>query len=509
MKNKTIHFVFNEDKKDDKLGAFNTRITKLGPVWTVPRDIDSFLQCISVLDKSHNITIWVHLGAQELNDADQYDGNVWVQDIFSKKFDALITKKLRFISRPGFRHPFLHIDLPTEKIALPVIQITEVDKGFDDESKFILINELVLIEGKNINFEEDSILRIPLNSPFLVKFLQENKIDEINKSLCSMKDFLLKISEQSELLWHEALLKLIDFDKNNPFQNKFWEFKKDILTKSFVLDPAESNYGMTISKNFDMVTEDVKLNALNKQWEIKLNFFYALFEREKSIKDGFEWTNAPNEAAALYVLHEALHQEHKLDYRTVNGIGNFPKTVEIADYQADAFAVIIEFCRYYFDGKSDNLTTKLLREKIVRIIRIAIETTFSFNPLGQLSGIQVRRVNRYLIWFYQIGMIEKYIIDSIPLTDSLAEILNILSVKPVIEISGPALYVNKAKDRILYDLNDYNRHDEELVIFKDNTIERFGKTRDFQLETLIEGFKKSNYKIIYDYISNLFWSKTS
>ena len=90
----------------------------------------------------------------------------------------------------------------------------------------------------------------------------------------------------------------------------------------------------------------------------------------------------------------------------------------------------------------------------------------------------------------------------------MTEILNILSVKPVIEISGPALYVNKAKDRILYDLNDYNRHDEELVIFSDNVIKRFGKTRDFKIETLIEGFKTSNYKIIYDYISNLFWAKT-
>ena len=514
MNNRIIHFVFNEDIENDTLGSFTTSISNIGiPVWPVPYDISTFQTCLKALGSSYKISVWIHIQANDQTEQKQklnkLKGIFFFSKEFYKAFGIEIAKKVRFVTRLPVpeNEKFKSVSLDESSVSVPVFVDTAVDKECLKKEWLINVGD-IKIKDDETDTEDDSILRIPSSSPFLVKFLQENKIDEINKSLCSTKDFILKISEQSEIFWHEALLKLIGFDKPNPFQNKYWEFRKDVFTNFFVLNSADANYEETISKNFANIEEDVKLNTNRKQWEIKLNFFYAIFEREKNIKDGFDWAKAPQEASALYVLHEALHQEHKLDYRTVRGIGNFPKTVEDADYQADAFAVVIEFCRYYYENKSNTLTSKLLREKIVRIIRIAIETTFSFNPLGQLSGIQVRRVNRYLIWFYQIGLIEKRITDSISFSEALKEILNILSVKPVIEISGPALYVNKAKDRILYDLNDYNKHEEELVIFKDNIIERYGKTRDFRLETLIEGLKTSNYKIIYDYISNLFWSKT-
>ncbi|MCX6319891.1 MAG: hypothetical protein NTW29_21610 [Bacteroidetes bacterium] len=514
MNNRIIHFVFNEDIENDTLGSFNTSISNIGiPVWPVPYDISTFQTCLKALGSGFKVSIWVHIQANDQTEQKQklnkLKGILFLSKKFYKAFGIDISMKVRFVTRLPVpeQEKFKSVLLDDQTISVPVFVDTAVDKECLKADWLVNVSDIKIKDDES-DTEDDSILRIPSTSPFLIKFLQENKIDEVNKSLCSTKEFLLQISEQQDKLWHEALLRLIGFDMPNPFQNKYWEFNKDVFTNSFTLNSTDTNYVETISKNFSDIEEDVKLNAAKKQWEIKLNFFYAIFEREKNIKDGFDWANAPQEASALYVLHEALHQEHKLDYRTVSGIGNFPKTVEDADYQADAFAVIIEFCRYYFENKSGTLTSKSLREKIVRIIRIAIETTFSFNPLGQLSGIQIRRVNRYLIWFYQIGLIEKRITDSISLTVALTEILNILSVKPVIEISGPAMYVNKARDRILYDLSDYNRHDEELVIFKDNVIERFGKTRDFKLETLVEGFKKSNYKIIYDFISNLFWAKT-
>jgi hypothetical protein len=513
MNNRIIHFVFNEDIESDSLGSFNKSISDIGlPVWPVPYDVTTFQTCIKTLGSSYKISIWIHLQANDKTDQkvklDKLPGILFFSK-FYKSFGVELSKKVRFVTRLPVpeSEKAKNLKLDEHLISVPVFVDTAVDKECQKKEWLVDVGN-IKIKDDETDTEDDSILRIPSNSAFLVEFLQRNKIDEINRYLCNVKEFLSKINLQPDKLWHEALLSLVEYKERNPFQGKYWDFKKDIFDRTFILDKKAIGYAETVCKDFSKIEHDVRLNSTTKQWEIKVNFFYALFERVKFIKDGFDWTNAPEEASTLYVLHESLHQEHKLDYRTVAGIGNFPKTVEDADYQADAFAIVIEFCRFYFESNRSNLTAKSIREKLVRIIRIAIETTFSFNPIGQLSGIQVRRVNRYLIWFYQIGLIEKRITDSLATSIAFSESLNILSAKPIVEISGPGLYVNKSKDRLLYDLNDYNRHVEELVIFKDNVIERYGRTNNFRIESLIEGLKTSNYNTIYNYFSTLLWSKS-
>ena len=62
------------------------------------------------------------------------------------------------------------------------------------------------------------------------------------------------------------------------------------------------------------------------------------------------------QAGRLFLFHEALHyssEGHRLTSEVANGIGQFPKVIEEADYQAKVWALPSEYkyCSLYETGK--------------------------------------------------------------------------------------------------------------------------------------------------------------
>ncbi|MCD0471824.1 SAVED domain-containing protein [Flavobacterium sp. JAS] len=190
------------------------------------------------------------------------------------------------------------------------------------------------------------------------------------------------------------------------------------------------------------------------------------------------------QAARLFFFHEALHyskEGHRLTREVANGIGQFPKVIEEADYQADVWGLLTEYkyCSVYEGGR----LKKGLKSFFCDAIETAVETMWSFVDTGnELNIIQVRSMNRFLNWYWQWVLIEN--IDG---PGTLEEIVMILLDKPVIEFAGAQMELRGY--RTYYKLNAKNYNNYQLAAFTRNKVFRFSPNL---IQDITDGFKNLN-----------------
>jgi len=250
--------------------------------------------------------------------------------------------------------------------------------------------------------------------------------------------------------------------------DKFWKNLPSISETSLKGDEI----------NFELKTVSDGFYWKLGKWYIDDHFFVALNKRLNNLE-------AIKKANRLFLFHEALHyKKHKLTTTTANNIGSFPKVLETADYQADVYGLLNEYSYALKAGHS----TGDLKSFFLSNIDVATETMWSFDDRGkELEDMQIRRVNRYLIWYWQYVLIE---ING----NNLDDIVRILEDKPVIEING--LKTKELNNRFFYDLNRRNSRYLEIGIFKDNEVARHGSASNMPIESLIEGLKQLNGELI-------------
>jgi hypothetical protein len=214
------------------------------------------------------------------------------------------------------------------------------------------------------------------------------------------------------------------------------------------------------------------------QWHVDDNFFASLAKRITTESEVLS-------AIRLFLFHEALHyKRHRLTDLTTTNIGSFPKVLETADYQADVYAL---FNEYGYHVKMNGPVTDL-REFFMSAIRTATETMWSFDDNGEpLEEIQIRRLNRYLNWYWQYSRIEN---DG----QDINSILAILEEKPVIELNG--LKTKEENNRFFFILEKRRDQPLELAVFYNNQIIRDGSATNLVIEVLVQGVKEKKGDLI-------------
>lgn len=190
------------------------------------------------------------------------------------------------------------------------------------------------------------------------------------------------------------------------------------------------------------------------------------------------------QAGRLFFFHEALHYSsdgHRLTREVANGIGQFPKVIEEADYQADVWALLTEYkyCCLYEPEKLKNG----IKQFFCNAIETAVETMWSFMDTGiELSVIQIRGMNRFLNWYWQWTLVE-----NIKEQGSLKEIVQILLDKPIIEFAGIPLDLRGY--RTYYKLNARQQVGMQLAAFAKNRVYRFAPN---EIQNIVDGFRQLN-----------------
>lgn len=247
-----------------------------------------------------------------------------------------------------------------------------------------------------------------------------------------------------------------------------------LLDTSFILDDEVVAFQFFEDKN---------------SWGIGNRLINGVFQKSNGDK------SIVHRSMRMLLFHEGMHYwKHGLNDATANGIGRFPKILEEADYQADVWAMLYEY-RYSKLYHADEV--KPINIFFRDLVKIALQTMWSFDDEGtELNLLQIRRVNRYLIWYWQLLRLED------KRTKSIQDIAQIFSETPLIELKG--LLPKTEGQRVYYRLDKFEVSDLEVGLLWKNKIIRTGNLGHFRIEYLIDRFRKRDHNGIKSVLRGLY-----
>lgn len=286
--------------------------------------------------------------------------------------------------------------------------------------------------------------------------------------------FIKNLNDKPKGNWFDYLSTDVDWSS---FNVPYWRYLEPLVANELLVQDKINQKNITVANGFDY-------DQTVYEWSIDTSVFVALLKRLKE-------EVLVNKAGRLFLLHESLHYSfHNINKQVADGIGSFPKVIEESDYHADVYALFHDYAwSKLYDDKFDEQAYK---SWFIETIHIMIETMWSFDDTGEdLKEIQIRRMNRFLIWYWQSIRI-KY-------ANSIKQVVDILSEKPIIEFSG--LLIKASSQRIFYNLEKMAGSIGEMAVYANGKVIR---TTPPNYVKLIEGFKKLDGKMINDALEMLY-----
>lgn len=210
-------------------------------------------------------------------------------------------------------------------------------------------------------------------------------------------------------------------------------------------------------------------------WEIDDHWLARLAKR---IPDKEERARALRQL----VLHEAIHRgPQALTRSTSVEIGRFPRVLEEVDYHADVWAMLHELALTESQGGVD---LDRSADFFSRLILLGTETMWAFDDGPPLADIQIRRLNRYLIWYWQYLQLERAMKDP---KMKLPDVVSLLADKPILELAGPPIVTRD--QRVHFDLDPKRSRVPELAIYHQGKLFRHGERLDFSIASLLHAVR--------------------
>ena len=340
----------------------------------------------------------------------------------------------------------------------PYVQTYQFDR--DQLPKY---KEAVLI-SKEVND------RIPLTDEDK-KVAESIREDWENQLQGKIKPFINTITGKEFQNWIETICGPDEYNRVRPHLKLPWTEVTDI-SRTSLADDKISLVERNVEDGFEYIE---KTNT----WILDDGFLSGLKKRLAKNPN-----TDLNQAGRLFFFHEALHYSkngHSLTREIANGIGQFPKVIEEADYQADVWGLLTEYsyCKIHEPEKIE----AGLKNFFCNAIDTAVETMWSFMDDGaDLNSVQIRAMNRFLNWYWQSIKIE-----ALAGQGTLEEIVCILFDKPTIEFAGAQMSLRA--HRTYYKLNVRQQGILQLAAFMKNRVYRFAPN---DIQGIVDGFRQMN-----------------
>lgn len=283
------------------------------------------------------------------------------------------------------------------------------------------------------------------------------------EELAEMKKAIATLRDRGGLTWIDNAFPGHDAGFGESFR---------ALDKVYETPLAESEVDLVITD----VAEGFAYNAETRTWEISDGLLHAIGRRLAS-------DDERRLALRLFLLHEAIHQgKHRL--RGGLQIRRFPKVVEELDYQADTWAFLHEVVMSRLSADGSDLSA--IRLGLLQVIKAAISTFWAFDSAADPSRMKIRRVNRYLIWYWQRLQIEA-------LDDGDVEgHLRVMANKPIVEVAGAQ--VRMVGDRVFFFLDEVSN--AEIALLSRSQLFRFGHGNGSQVADVFKGIRERSDETI-------------
>ncbi|RKG78339.1 SAVED domain-containing protein [Corallococcus sp. CA049B] len=204
-------------------------------------------------------------------------------------------------------------------------------------------------------------------------------------------------------------------------------------------------------------------------------------------------------ALRLLTLHEFAHRgPQTLTGSSSREIGRFPKVLEEIDYQADVWAMLHEYALTLLQNPRE---AEDVRAFFMNLVRIATNTMWAFDD-GERSQteFQIRRLNRYLIWYWQYLLLERGV--GAGRETSLEFVLGLLFNRPVIELAGPNVHTHG--ERVFFALDRDHLNVPELATYHQGKLFRHGSRADFSLTELMARVREHDGKGVLTILRSAF-----
>lgn len=185
-------------------------------------------------------------------------------------------------------------------------------------------------------------------------------------------------------------------------------------------------------------------------------------------------------AVRLFMFHESLHfKTHRMGTDSAIDVGSYPKVLETLDYQSDVYALLHEYAYTCF---LEGTTAPAPQVVFSDCIDIMLDTMWAFDAQSPRDQMQMRRINRYLIWYLIDLRIEH---DN---CKSIDDILDILHIKPEIEIKGLTIVPNN-QGRVFASFSKPEISKLGIAVVHEHRLHRFGhESGGLDLGALVKGF---------------------
>lgn len=316
---------------------------------------------------------------------------------------------------------------------------------------------------RHFEFSEDDAERIQFRRNFFEYHLKETKkaLSKINKS-----------SEEPN--WFRHLFSRSEIN-DCLFDSSVWNSLSPINETNF-----ESSHFVYVPHNI-LHSDETSMTLLKNTWYLPNNFVHSLEET-------FE--NRENDMAVAIELlwfQEILKSEtHDVHSDNAHELARYPMILQEIDYQSDVYSLLNLYKRY--NVHSDKASAFFLKT-----IELHLKSMWSSDLLDHSDEMELRRVNRYLIWYYHLNMIREK-------TLSLEDILELLSRKPLIELRLVGV-TTPDQSKITIEFRQSNESELAIAAFHKNRI--ITSRQQLPMNQLIEGFKNKDSAAI-DSIMNQF-----
>jgi hypothetical protein len=122
-----------------------------------------------------------------------------------------------------------------------------------------------------------------------------------------------------------------------------------------------------------------------------------------------------------------------------------------------------------------------------------LDTFLAFDAIGDRERIEIRRLNRYLIWYWQLLMLERCL--------DLEGVLHVLANRPLIELAGPK--VETSDNRVYYTLDPAKFDEPELCVVHRQRIVRYGHAPGARVKDVLLGFRERNKNKIREALKSI------
>jgi hypothetical protein len=209
--------------------------------------------------------------------------------------------------------------------------------------------------------------------------------------------------------------------------------------------------------------------------------------------------NIIRQLVRLFMFHEALHVAHGITKAKVDEVGKFPNALEHVDYTADLYALLHELDRSGPLPVVDDPTShRALKDQVAALIDLVVRSFWAFelNAPEPLHEIEIRRIRRYLNWYWQL--------ERVLMSKNRLQLARVLARKPIIEIAGLDLH---AESRRVY--GSLQRFDKRVglelaVVLDDEELRRVPSSVTVPITELVADFRTRDHQQIKVFFRRLF-----